>query len=70
MVLVQQASTNICSTFLAKKIKKMAENNLFNNEDRKTLNEENKINDEKFQEFHKKVFDEMMEQALFLACDI
>ena len=43
----------------------MAENNLFNNEDLKTLNEENKINDEKFQEFHKKVFDEMMEQALF-----
>ena len=48
----------------------MAENNLFNNEDLKTLNEENKINDEKFQEFHKKVFDEMMEKALFLACDI
>lgn len=48
----------------------MAENNLFNNEDLKTLNEENKINDEKFQEFHKKVFDEMMEQALFLVCDI
>ena len=70
MVLVQQASTNICSKFLAKKIKKMAENDLFNNEDLKTLNEENKINDEKFQEFHKKVFDEMMEQALFLACDI
>ena len=48
----------------------MAENNLFNNEDLKTLNEENKITDEKFQEFRKKVFDEMMEQAVFLACDI
>lgn len=68
--MVQQASTNICSTFLAKKKEKMAENNLFNNEDLKTLNEENKITDEKFQEFRKKVFDEMMEQAVFLACDI
>ena len=48
----------------------MAENNLFNNEDLKTLNEENKITDEKFQEFRKMVFDEMMEQAVFLACDI
>ena len=48
----------------------MAENNLFNNEDLKTLNEENKITDEKFQEFRKKVFDEMMEQDVFLACDI
>ena len=32
------------------------------------LTKDNKINEEKFKEFHKKVFEEMMEQAKFLAC--
>ena len=48
----------------------MAENNLFDPEDLKILNEDNTINDEKFKEFHQKVFKEMMEQSLFLACNI
>ena len=48
----------------------MAENNLFDPEDLKILNEDNTINDEKFKEFHQKVFKEMREQSLFLACDI
>ena len=48
----------------------MAENNLFDQEDLKILNEDNTINDEKFKEFHQKVFKEMREQLLFLACDI
>ena len=48
----------------------MAENNLFDQEDLKILNEDNTINDEKFKEFHQKVFKEMREQSLFLACDI
>ena len=30
------------------------------------LTKDNKINEEKFKEFHKKVFEEMMEQAKFL----
>ena len=32
--------------------------------------EDNKINDEKLNEFHKKMFNEMLEQSLFLACDL
>ena len=47
----------------------MAQNNLFDQDDLKILNEDNTINDEKFKEFHQKVFQEMMEQSLFLACD-
>ena len=41
--------------------------------DQDTLNflmENNKINDEKFNEFHKKMFNEMLEQSLILACDL
>ena len=41
--------------------------------DEDTLNflmEDNKINDEKLNEFHKKMFNEMLEQSLFLACDL
>ena len=30
----------------------------------------NQINDEKFNEFHKIIFNEMMEQSIFLACDL
>ena len=48
----------------------MASNNLFCEEDVKILDEDNKIIEEKFQEFHGKVFNQMMEQSLFLACDI
>ena len=48
----------------------MAANNLIK-EDKKILNDENdEIHDENFQEFHKKVFDEMLEQAMFLACKV
>ena len=41
--------------------------------DQDTLNflmEDNKINNEKFNEFYKKMFNEMLEQSLFLACDL
>ena len=41
--------------------------------DQGTLNflmEDDKINDEKFNEFHKKIFNEILEQSLFLACDL
>ena len=48
----------------------MATNNLLNVDDKKILAEENKINDRNFQQFHKKVFDEMRNQAIFLACKI
>ena len=48
----------------------MAENNLLNEEEFDFLMNDNKINDEKFQEFCKKVFGEMLYQALFLACKI
>ena len=34
------------------------------------LMKDNEINDEKFKEFHKKIFNKMLEQAMFLACDI
>ena len=34
------------------------------------LMKDNEINEEKFKEFHKKIFKEMLEQAKFLACDI
>ena len=48
----------------------MAANNLIK-EDKKILNDENdEILDENFQEFHKKVFDEMLEQVMFLACKV
>ena len=48
----------------------MAANNLIK-EDKKILNDENdEIHDENFQEFHKKVFDEMLEQAMFLPCKV
>ena len=48
----------------------MAENNLLNEEEFDFLMNDNKINDKKFQEFRKKVFGEMLYQALFLACKI
>ena len=48
----------------------MAGNNLFHKDDLKILNEENEINDAGFQEFHKKIFNEMMEQSVFLAVEI
>ena len=48
----------------------MAQNNFFDQDDLKILNEDNTINDEKLKEFHQKVFQEMMEQSLFLAFDI
>ena len=48
----------------------MAANNLLNEEEFDFLMNDNKINDEKFQEFRKKVFGEMLYQALFLACKI
>ena len=41
----------------------MSANNLLKEEDKKILNDEN-------EEFHKKVFDEMLEQAIFLACKV
>ena len=34
------------------------------------LTKDNEINEEKFKEFHKKIFKEMLKQAKFLACDI
>ena len=48
--------------------KKMAEK--FDQDTLNFLMEDNKINDEKFNEFHKKVFNEILEQSLFLACDL
>ena len=52
----------------------MAQNNLLKTflteEDFDFLEKDNKINDEKFQEFHKKMFEEMLDQELFLACKI
>ena len=47
----------------------MATNNLREN-DLKILNEENQIHDENFQEFHKKVFEHMLNEAVFLAFGI
>ena len=47
----------------------MTTNNLREN-DLKILNEENQIHDENFQEFHKKIFEEMLNEAVFLAFDI
>ena len=52
----------------------MGQNNLLKTflteEDFDFLEKDNKINDEKFQEFHKIFFKEMQDQALFLACKI
>ena len=42
----------------------MATNNLREN-DLKILNEENQIHDENFQEFHKKIFEQMLNGAVF-----
>ena len=47
----------------------MATNNLREN-DLKILNEENQIHDENFQEFHKKIFEHMLNEAVFLAFGI
>ena len=47
----------------------MATNNLREN-DLKILNEENQIHDENFQEFHKKIFEQMLNAAVFLAFGI
>ena len=44
----------------------MATNNLREN-DLKILVEENQIHDENFQESHKKVFEQMLNEAVFLA---
>ena len=48
----------------------MTTNNLLNEDNRKIFVEENKILDEKFQEFHKKVFNEMRTQAICLSVKI
>ena len=48
----------------------MTTNNLLNEDNRKIFVEENKILDEKFQEFHKKVFNEMRTQAICLSIKI
>ena len=53
---------------LANNDKKMAQK--FDEETFEFLMKDNQIDDEKFKEFHKKMFNEMMEQAIFLACDI
>ena len=50
------------------KKKKMAEK--FDQDTLNFLMEDNKINDEKFNELHKKMFHEMLEQSWFLACDL
>ena len=47
----------------------MATNDLREN-DLKILNEENHIHDENFQEFHKKIFEHMLNEAVFLAFGI
>ena len=47
----------------------MAANNLREN-DLKILNEKNQIHDENFQEFHKKIFEQMLNEAVFLAFGI
>ena len=44
----------------------MAANNLIKEDDIK--NDENVFHDELFQEFHKKVFDKMLTEAIFLGC--
>ena len=44
----------------------MATNNLREN-DLKILNEENQIHDKNFREFHKKVFEQMLNEEVFLA---
>ena len=43
----------------------MTTNNLLNEDDKRLLAEENEIWNEKFQGFHKKVFNEMRTQAIF-----
>ena len=43
---------------------------MFDQDDLKLINNGNKINDEKFNEFHKKMFQEMLDQSLFMACSI
>ena len=48
----------------------MATNNLLNEDSKKFLAEENEVWDEKFQEFHKKVFTKRRNQAIFLAVKI
>ena len=48
----------------------MTTNNLLNEDNRKILVEENEILDEKFQEFHKKVFNEMRTQVICLSVKI
>ena len=49
---------------------KMTTNNLLNEDDKKLLAEENEIWNEKFQGFHKKVFNKMRTQAIFLQVKI
>ena len=48
----------------------MAANNLIKEDDIKVLNDKNVFHDEQFQEFHKKVFDKMLAEAIFLGCKI
>ena len=48
----------------------MTTKNLLNQEDKKILSEENETHGANFQQFHKKIFDEMLDQAMFLACKI
>ena len=42
----------------------------FDQETLDILMKDNEINEEKFKEFHKKIFEEMVDQSLFLACNI
>ena len=43
---------------------------IFTQEELKKFNEEHKIHDSNFQQFHKQIFKEMKEKAFFMACRI
>ena len=42
----------------------------FDQETLDILMKDNEINEEKFKEFHKKIYEEMVDQSLFLVCNI
>ena len=48
----------------------MPAKNFISDEDFKILKEQNQIHDQNFQEFHKKIFNEMLSQEVFMACEI
>ena len=48
----------------------MPAKNFISDEDFKILKEQNQIHDRNFQEFHKKIFNEMLSQEVFMACEI